>query len=426
MTRWLSVGLCVLAACSLANREGPNVTCADLGNGATNACEEGILATCIGNEITYRVCDEESVCSQSWQVAGAYRCSNTESTPMPPDVPAAGSGAGTGGVGPTGGSGGAAGSPVGGTGGMSGSGGTGGTGGTGGPATCGLGDLCTIAMASPPGSIQSLAVNGTNVFFATDCGNVWSVPREGGVVTPIVTTSTAACSGGSMGLDATYVYFEATDQPVVRRVPVAGGQVEDVTTTPTPVDSIIADDTAVFWIGGRAIQKFEKATSIGTTLAQGRVDASPLVLDESYLYWPSQFLTDVQRLPKGAASTDVPVSLPLGGSKAADLLARDSRLYFVDAEAGAVGSIDRDAGTVTVIASGLAGMFVQDGPRHIAVNSTHVYWTAGIGIKKAPKDGSGAPTSIATWTSTNSELPIAADEEFVFWAEGNEVKRAPK
>jgi hypothetical protein len=64
------------------NREGPNVTCADLKDGRINACEDGIIASCKdGQTVTHEVCTEsdgatsaEEICEASWQKHGAYVC----------------------------------------------------------------------------------------------------------------------------------------------------------------------------------------------------------------------------------------------------------------------------------------------------------------------------------------------------------------
>lgn len=73
--------LLIVGACSLLNREGPDVSCADLANGAANACADGIIATCSNGSVTYKVCDEKSACSAPWQTAGRYRCTETEPAP---------------------------------------------------------------------------------------------------------------------------------------------------------------------------------------------------------------------------------------------------------------------------------------------------------------------------------------------------------
>ncbi len=63
------------SACSVLNREGPDVTCADLRAGEINACEDGIIAACDdGSHVSYRVCDSKDTCGESWQVDGLYRC----------------------------------------------------------------------------------------------------------------------------------------------------------------------------------------------------------------------------------------------------------------------------------------------------------------------------------------------------------------
>ncbi len=77
MTRaLLAVALAVAAGCSLSNREGPDVTCADLECGRINACEEGIIAQCVdGVNVEYHACGSESACEGTWQVEGQYKCS---------------------------------------------------------------------------------------------------------------------------------------------------------------------------------------------------------------------------------------------------------------------------------------------------------------------------------------------------------------
>lgn len=66
--------------CSLTNRSGPDVTCADL-QGGVNACADGIIASCLDGALVYEVCTEErydvapeDLCGGSWQIDGAYSC----------------------------------------------------------------------------------------------------------------------------------------------------------------------------------------------------------------------------------------------------------------------------------------------------------------------------------------------------------------
>lgn len=69
------------ASCSLANRRGPDATCATLSNGKINDCRDGILASCVGGALQYKVCDDAAACSAAWQEAGEFRCTETEPLP---------------------------------------------------------------------------------------------------------------------------------------------------------------------------------------------------------------------------------------------------------------------------------------------------------------------------------------------------------
>jgi hypothetical protein len=97
-----ALAFALAASCSLQNREGPDVSCADLQCGRVNACAEGIIAQCAdGQTVRYHVCSphDEDVCDEPWQLPGQYRC--TESTtvcegcdPAGPGCPPVGSDAG--------------------------------------------------------------------------------------------------------------------------------------------------------------------------------------------------------------------------------------------------------------------------------------------------------------------------------------------
>lgn len=76
---WLfALGLAGLSAtCSLSNKEGPDVTCADLLCGQVNACSEGIIASCAdGVTVKWHVCTENAadICGEEWQKPGQYKC----------------------------------------------------------------------------------------------------------------------------------------------------------------------------------------------------------------------------------------------------------------------------------------------------------------------------------------------------------------
>jgi hypothetical protein len=153
LRRWSAASLLLAAtawwvgACSLRNREGPDVTCAQLECGRINACGDGIIAQCVdGVNVRFHVCPTGDTCGEDWQTEGQYRCleSDTDCEGCRPErsdgcgsMGVGGSG-GNGGSGATGGSGGSGasggsgGAPAGGSGGIAGSGGSAGAGGSGG------------------------------------------------------------------------------------------------------------------------------------------------------------------------------------------------------------------------------------------------------------------------------------------------------
>lgn len=102
---WLAVLL--VLGCSSLNREGPDLSCADLQNGAANACAEGIIATCSAGQVDWRVCGDKSACEADWQTSGRYRCAQSDLLPSPQAQQGAGGGGGgaASGHGGTGGSG---------------------------------------------------------------------------------------------------------------------------------------------------------------------------------------------------------------------------------------------------------------------------------------------------------------------------------
>jgi len=84
VTCLVALGL-ALTSCSVLNREGPAVTCDDLHYGAINACQDGIIASCLYGKVTYTLCDADA-CDESFQVPGAYRCAPELEKP-PSDEP---------------------------------------------------------------------------------------------------------------------------------------------------------------------------------------------------------------------------------------------------------------------------------------------------------------------------------------------------
>lgn len=74
--------LCVAApTCSTGNHEGPDLTCQDLQCGRINACNDGIIASCLdGKTVKWHVCFDNArdICDEDWQKPGQYKCDETQ------------------------------------------------------------------------------------------------------------------------------------------------------------------------------------------------------------------------------------------------------------------------------------------------------------------------------------------------------------
>lgn len=81
---FLVVLLAALAACSLRNREGLDLSCDQLQGGAVNACGDGVITACVAGSVVYKVCDDADACSADWQSPGRYGCSAEEAAAFKP------------------------------------------------------------------------------------------------------------------------------------------------------------------------------------------------------------------------------------------------------------------------------------------------------------------------------------------------------
>jgi len=197
---------------SWANREGPTVTCADLGEGATNACSDGIIARCSAGRMTYEVCDDKDACDAFWQQQGRFQCEQ-------------GSVGGSGGAG-TGGTGGANASGAGGS----------SVGGSGGGSTAGATSLASAGFA-----IDAITVDADSVFFS-DCEAVYSVSKAGGF--PTTVASANGCATGNMLVDGDMLYVLQGSEIV--RLPQTGGTQEVIVPLTEGGGAFALDETSIY------------------------------------------------------------------------------------------------------------------------------------------------------------------------------------
>lgn len=394
------LGMSVLSfGCSLFNREGPTVTCQDLGNGTTNACKDGIVATCSTGKIRYTVCDDKNACDGTWQTGGRYRCAERDTIPdstgdggqprRPSDA-----------------------------------------------AACDPGGICVIGTTGDPsgeGEIRGFTLDGSLAYF-TNGGSVWSVAKAGGSSTQIASKlNFTPASAASISVNDGFVYLGA--QPGIVRVPKGGGASTPIATIPLgELRSFAVDDANVYWIedSGKTVRRGSKlGGESGVTLASGITwdnsngnSLGRLSIVGSNLYWVTYEFA--YRLPKDGASPTSPSVLTLLPG-AVDFALDTSTVFFStkpnDGTSSVIGQAPLVGGPATPMVSNLRGA------GSIAATETTVYFVTyegtRSGISRVPKDGIGGPTVVVP--IRNAELGrIIVDETSVYWAEGDKLFRAPR
>ena len=190
-------------------------------------------------------------------------------------------------------------------------------------------------------------------------GSVRSMPIDGGAPT-ILADAGVAWSPGYLAIDNSYVYWTADETPnqggLVARVPIAGGNMETLTTTTQIPTSIVLDAQNIYWVEWseqHTSAVIMTASHSGTNprmlwSGQGMIPWD-LALDGTALYW-------TESLDEGGPGQVM--KLPLTGGSAVTL------------------AVDHD-------------------PFGIAVDDTGVYWTSWSSRSSPNAPGTGAVRKVA-------------------------------
>lgn len=89
----------------------------------------------------------------------------------------------------------------------------------------------------------------------------------------------------------------------------------------------------------------------------------------------------------------------------------DASIYFTVRETGRIHRVSKNGGEVSVVAEPHER---SNGAEAIAIDATHVYWSAVGGIFRAPKGASSAPAEMLAEENEGADA-IAVDRDDVFW-----------
>lgn len=389
----------VATACSVLNRQGPDVTCAQLDNGAQNACEEGIIATCTDGAVHYDVCDDEKACAASWQMEGAYRCSLGD-LPFDPVTTPPGSTSSHGSSAPSSLPTSISPDPS---------------------STASTGcdpsvEPCAVA-SSAGDAIEWFALDQDTIYFA-DCSTIWSLPKTGGFPTAL-STAEARCPPGrdSMAQDASTLFFlRGMDLFSLAKT---GGTLQQI---PAATAMALASNSDhIYWMDltDDAVKSVGKTGGVPQTISNGLTSFRRLSEHDGYLYWVNQ--EGLARISTAGPFPAAASTLPLD-AYADDFFVAGSAIYFISSSEDLVGRIDLESGLATSLATAESGLVA------ITADENAVYWVSRSTRSEVRKVsvGGGVPMPVVSLRSGGGNSGIATDDTYVYWTQGSTLMRVVK
>ena len=236
--------------------------------------------------------------------------------------------------------------------------------------------------------VTDIKVDASNVYLATQRGEVLSVPVTGGTPITLATSMAAYNNAPALALDEANVYFAGGG--AVGSVPKSGGASSMLVTGEHPGLGFARGASALFWY---------------------EMDANPSCHCESGV---------IHRVPTaGGTATALVSQLPFVFGLAADT----ANVYWIEGDS--VKSVPLDGGDATVLAT------QQSGSTGITADGANVYWTVDRGVGATcgmcppppapqPTDsaiyrvpiGGGAVSTVATGYRVDS---VASDGTNVYW-----------
>jgi hypothetical protein len=305
--------------------------------------------------------------------------------------------------------------------GTGGAGGPGGSGaGTGGGA--GTGPLAGTVLAEGEDQPESIAIDGTNVYW-TNVSDIRRVPKSGGAATTVYASEYGPYF---IQVDDTHLYWfhanaTADARELMRAPKSGGGPLSRLAVTPGPSGGyfLTLDADSAYWVDEDGpnlfLMRAPKTGGASTPLFMQYPIGAP-TLDDRYVYWGEGSTPTVQRIAKtGGAVQDVVTDL-----NRVDLVIPDATdVYFVSyfnaLHPGRVAKAPKNGGgPVTVLGSDL------DVVQRIALADDAVYvlvsfdWNAPGYIAKVPKAGGGVTKLV---TDTLNPKAFAVDGQYVYWTE---------
>jgi len=325
----------------------------------------------------------------------------------------------------------------GGTGGSSGTGGAAGdsgvddanTGGTGGSPLDGGGDAGSDAqgdsitkVADAQGQVNAITVYGASIYFTfanSTSGGIASAPTAGGAAT--IEYASPGGSADSIAVDGSAVYWlmfpasGANWNGDLRSKAYPGGtEVVLAANLPRPREVAI-DESNVYWLEGESpdirIMSIGKTGGAASTVVTGSLHA--LTFAYGYLFYGDSTYNGIVFRPPAMGAAEV-IASPADPARIA---VDDTHVYWLDLATNTVQRASRAGGSIpeTLASTGVAS-------GNMALDDAYVYWTSGSEISAVPKAG-GTVVVIASLRPQSSSV---VDDSWVYWGEADAVMKALK
>ena len=265
-----------------------------------------------------------------------------------------------------------------------------------------------------PGDI---AADASHVYWV-EGGAYGEIEGYGGIVkTPLTGGDVSAISDPGPGVlppfaaDDTNVYF--ANKWSVKKVPLAGGPVQQLAVAGFYIEEIATDGSYVYWIEGPSSLVRRVSVNGGPVAVVGFGGSGPpgpLAVDGAYAYWVDHF-DKIVKAPKGGGPV---ITLASGLPFLSALVTDGTNLFFSEQDSGAVRRMSVNGGPISFVT--LAEEFSQ---LTLALDQQNLYWIGQSNVVTVPKTGGfGTPIAMGLWSSILVPNGLAPDGRGgVYWTE---------
>ena len=240
-------------------------------------------------------------------------------------------------------------------------------------------------------------------------GRIAKMSIDGGNINTLISGITT----GSMPLtlDETHVYF--ADRWTIKKVPHAGGNIENIAIADYYIHDITTDGINVYWIEDGPFAKIGKISVNGEdkeTLSNELSGPSgPITVHNLNVFWMAHYDT-IAKVPMDGGLTEI---IATGLPFLSDFVVDDTHAYFSEQDTGYIKKVSLNDGTITDLI-GLSGATW----RKLAVDDQNLYWIDQVSLGKIAIDG-GTSTIIDDSIQSDAYNPnsILVDDTSIYWTE---------